>query len=154
MWNWLTYLLTMVTALMLVVSGSVCCTAAMAMDLSHPVGSEVVEAGEKKSGCGCSQGESEESGEPGCCAGCDGIGENTRSVDVENVAAALVTDNTLDGFELPVLQPRFQALLAVWFADFLEPFEVRESASVARFVDPGPPAVDVPIYLQVQNLRL
>lgn len=154
MWNWLTYLLTLMTVLTLVVSGGICCPSALAMELSAQGVVSDEKAGDASTGCGCAQGEPDADGVPGCCGDCEAIGENSRPVDVEPVEVALTSQSPLDGFKLPPLQPRFQALLAVWFADFLEPVAARESAPIARFIDPGPPSIDVPIYLQVQNLRL
>lgn len=153
MWNWFTYFLTMVMTVMLVVGGNGCgCAYAHAMGEAHDVVSEV-KTSEQPMNCGCSHGESSDDEDPQCGCGCDEIAEHKHPL-TDPTVAAVAMHNPLDGFKLPALQPRFQALLAVWFADFLDAFVARESEAVVELIDPGPPGVDVPIYLQIQNLRL
>lgn len=157
--NWFAYFLTLLMTAALIMGGSLCgCSHVHAMGSVEQTDSKATTHSETKTqaeptGCGCAP--SEDSGDDGsgCECGCDGFAAHDwQSGDLVEVAVA--SKNPLEDFKPPVLQPRFQALLAVWFADFIAPILASESEAIAAFIDPGPPGVDLPIYLRVQNLRL
>lgn len=157
--NWFAYFLTLLMTAVLVMGGSLCgCSHVHAMGSGEQTDSKATTHADAKTqaepgGCECPPGEDSGEDGSGCGCGCAGVvGHGGHAAEPAGVAVA--PKNPLDDFKAPALQPRFQALLAVWFADFIAPLVARESKAYALWVDPGPPGVDLPIYLQVQNLRL